>query len=226
MTGCYAGIYRNCQSPISLEHFISESILEQLGSISSEGIPWLKGKNISIKATSVAAKCLCKWHNESLSGLDEMAGFFFKELETLYRHRKMELIIPGHQLERWLLKLLIGHIGTGTVKVDGKTFGIDLVPQEWLDILFEDKPFNKKIGLYFHYTPGRRIHTAEKLNTTLITYEGKVVGLTLILRGIQFLFTMLDEDIAFNKKHPQASSLMRHPNLVRINKRSQLTFIW
>ena len=74
---CYANILKNCAGGISREHYISENVLSHFPSISSKGVPWLAHKIIDLSTEALVTKCLCQRHNNHLSPLDEIAGWFF-----------------------------------------------------------------------------------------------------------------------------------------------------
>ena len=78
-TGCYLRDVCDCSEQISREHYISRSVLDQLGEIIRvSGAPWLRpDETLSTTIENLTAKILCKRHNEALSPLDAEAGHFF-----------------------------------------------------------------------------------------------------------------------------------------------------
>lgn len=84
-SNCYLRDTRDCSNRITREHVLSASILRQLGGvIVVSGMPWLApGETMSLTVDNLAAKILCKRHNEALSPLDAEAGRFFSILEKL-----------------------------------------------------------------------------------------------------------------------------------------------
>jgi hypothetical protein len=78
--GCYLRNTRDCSEQISREHYISRSVLTQLGEVLRiSGAPWLDpDQTLDTTVENLTAKILCKRHNEALSPLDGEAGLFFR----------------------------------------------------------------------------------------------------------------------------------------------------
>ena len=108
---CYASILGNCTGPISREHYISESILKQLGDLNPDGFPWLKGKSSKIVPNDLVANCLCKYHNEFLGPIDHLAGRSFDSFISITDKSQPCVFIWGPSFARWLLKVLVGLVG-------------------------------------------------------------------------------------------------------------------
>ena len=121
---------RNCDKQISGEHFISASVLTQLGDpkVKLNGVPWLPTDETKIlPIVSLRANILCKRHNEAFAQLDAMGGKFFAvvkmihddifDRKTLSRRWKW-LLFSGEELELWLLKSAIGLFHSGNVAKD------------------------------------------------------------------------------------------------------------
>ncbi|MDX1922481.1 MAG: hypothetical protein SFW65_05080 [Alphaproteobacteria bacterium] len=77
--GCYLNRTKDCSEKISKEHYISRSIIDQLGSvIRMSGASWLQaGETLDTTVDNLTAKVLCTRHNSALSPLDDEAAHFF-----------------------------------------------------------------------------------------------------------------------------------------------------
>lgn len=116
---CYAERLGNCKGPLTLEHWISRSVLDLAGAgLLVAGLPrQQRGKSAKIGAGSLASRILCKKHNEELSPIDAAGTTFlselhasFGELDTMPQFSDKTVAIPGRLLELWLLKVLCGHL--------------------------------------------------------------------------------------------------------------------
>jgi hypothetical protein len=153
---CYAAQSNECSGPISREHYISDSILQFLSGDSStlaiEGLPWLKNsRRISLSPNNLAAKILCKGHNETLSPLDEIASQFFRTIHLCMiggvqgkvNVENLRFDFNGRDIENWMLKVVCGGIATGLYGKSGKDVPIYLV-----EVLFGKIPWPSTINLY------------------------------------------------------------------------------
>jgi hypothetical protein len=75
---CYLSDTQDCSEEISQEHYVSRSVLEQIGpKVKVAGMLWLDDdQTLETNVDNLAAKILCKRHNEALSPLDQEAAFF------------------------------------------------------------------------------------------------------------------------------------------------------
>jgi hypothetical protein len=80
---CYLEWSKDCDQTISAEHFISATVLSQLGDkkVRLNGMPWLRGATKNLPISSLTGNILCRRHNAALSPLDAMAGRFFSALK-------------------------------------------------------------------------------------------------------------------------------------------------
>jgi len=129
---CYMGWTGDCDKQISGEHFISASVLTQLGdlTVKLDGVPWLPTDETRIvPIVSLRGNILCKRHNEALAQLDAMGANFFAAIKmmhddifnrkTLSRRWKW-FLFSGEDLELWLLKTAIGLFHSGNVAKERK----------------------------------------------------------------------------------------------------------
>lgn len=118
---CYAAQLDSCDGPMSKEHYISKNILNQFpGSASVSGLQSLNANAGKFHSNLVTANILCKYHNEFLSPLDDLAGKVFKNFQTALDPKNPCALIWGPSLERWFLKVLIGLVAAKQTEVQGK----------------------------------------------------------------------------------------------------------
>jgi len=151
---CYAAQLGNCSGKLSREHYISRSVLEIVGkTVSVSGFPWqTSDRSMEIGIEALTSKILCEHHNSELSPLDNIGAEFLRSLKSSFdgsvnnsKFNDEAIDIDGLKLEAWLLKILCGIIVvSGTAKV----------PQEWIEILFQNRSFPENSGLYFFGSPG------------------------------------------------------------------------
>src|SRR5580692_4183711 len=114
---CYANELFNCSTDISREHYISKGLLIEMG-----GKPQIAGFSFQPQDTlrrvgveALTSHILCKRHNSCLSPLDSDAQRCLGALRTFDADLQDgrtpisdEVTINGTNLERWMLKVLIG----------------------------------------------------------------------------------------------------------------------
>lgn len=148
---CYARTLSDCYGPISGEHYISHSILKQLGpNVILNGVPWSQ-KPVSIPIQGMTGKILCKRHNESLSPLDTTAGKLFETIKNTHKGEKVGwVLLNGEDIERWMMKILFGILASGNIKQrDGNATQKASPPITYLNILFGNQAMNPGWGLRF-----------------------------------------------------------------------------
>ncbi len=112
---CYAAPLGGCSGGLSREHYISAAVLREVG-----GKVWIEGAARTPAAAygvdALAAKVLCRHHNNQLSSLDAVAADAFRimrEFQTAFdagatRTESQSATVNGYALERWMLKLALG----------------------------------------------------------------------------------------------------------------------
>lgn len=161
-------------------------IAENNTALSIQGPAWLKhGEEKQIAISSLAPKILCERHNNVLSGLDNLACEFWDYIFSL-KAKPEALMVNGAELERWMLKVLCGHLASGwTGAINSE------IPLDWLNILFGKKQIPNGSGLYV--LRGVDISTARRqVGGFLVESDtpGVANGLHFILGGFQFLLFM------------------------------------
>jgi hypothetical protein len=188
----------DCSDKISREHYVSQAVLEQLGTtIRVSGVPWLaSGESFDTSIASLTAKILCERHNAALSALDSEAGRYFSILtnalidlnrKSLSRRPKFHLV-NGQALELWMLKVACGlyyAIGSKDGMKVGKTFAID---EEKIHRAFFDASWDDRAGLYFRGTMGSVITVQHGVAMSPLTrdHDFRFGGATVVMQGFGF----------------------------------------
>ena len=192
--GCYAACLNDCAGPLSREHYISESLLRRLekDGLTVEGFPWQPpGEKQSLSVNALAARVLCKRHNEDLSALDAVIEKFVDTLERVGVEFKSGRIDPwawlmnGHDLERWLLKVLCGMVAGKAARRQGERLLVG-VPELWVRILFGTYVFPATCGLYVDVRRGDQMKaTANTFQFAPLTLDEQAAGLLATLSGFE-----------------------------------------
>lgn len=163
--GCVANILANCRGKLSREHYISKSILEQIGPIEATGVPFLRelGVKGQIPPRNLTVNKFCEGHNNYLSDLDKHAGNLFKELSSWDENKNIKAIFSGVLFEKWVLKLLIGILATGQIKYKKKVYNSNSVNILWYKILYENEKIPDGCGLYAFHKEGDSISIVDIL---------------------------------------------------------------
>lgn len=161
LKGCYARTLHDCSDALSLEHYISKNLLQRLangGYLQAEGFTWQKASRQRIPPATLASNVLCSRHNQVLSSLDAEAGRLFDALcviqKELSEHDRVAstdraYLFSGHDIERWMLKVLVGATYSGNLGTADLPPEALVPPVEWLHILFGYEAMPDGWGLYF-----------------------------------------------------------------------------
>lgn len=158
---CYAGALADCSDDISREHYISHALLRLLsieGRVTVDGFPWQDaGASGRVAPAALTGKILCSRHNHALSPLDAVASRLFQRIDQFHheivdtagKYENRFFLFNGHDIERWMLKVLCGAVVSGNAEI--RTGASNWrPPMEWLKILFGEESFPLRCGLYFH----------------------------------------------------------------------------
>ena len=199
---CYAAGLGGCAPKISAEHAISEGALEVWGdgrTIELKGMKWMKGDDLhKVPISTLAWDILCEDHNRSLSALDALGKKWVahrrrvtEDMEAVAAHRPPTLfLVSGHDLERWLLKMLCGLVLSRTIDVPG----IDDTdgwrpPMEWLEMMYGLRPVPVGFGLNFVGQPGEELRDSMAL-AVISNAVAQVYGLAATFYGLRFVLAM------------------------------------
>lgn len=211
---CFASADENCSTTISREHFISEALLRQIefnNTTKIAGLKWQQPNTFdSIPLRGLASKILCDRHNSALSPLDTTMSAFSQAVAAIDRDLHPDADAPrflrhqfcGEDIERWMLKCLIGLSFSGNI-------GGALKP-ECLDLLYDRIPWPTGWGLYWLVDRGPIArHSSSFLIETNVDPQTNVVLLVrFTMRGLPLGLCLgkPDRPSAFGKLRPSALS--------------------
>ena len=134
---------------------------------------------------------LCERHNAALSPLDAIAVRLFQAFDeegATDSGKRLLYLFSGHDVERWLLKVLCGITWSKNWVLDVKP---DLwIPQYWLEILFGEEEFPDEQGLYVCKSRGHRFEGPRGLRLQAITGRGQLTGMGLWVCGYELILSM------------------------------------
>jgi len=201
--GCYLSTTRNCSRKSSGEHYISQSVLSEIGeTVSVGGFPWSgptpEAQKI-VGISSLTANILCDRHNSSLTILDANAGKFMRILKRINHDlgnsvpnipHEMNYLVSGEILECWTLKVLLGmFFSNNVVGPDGrpliKTFPVDMCRA--IRALYEAS-WDEKCGLYLATLTGEQINLDLSLGVQALCglSKNRTYGAVIGIYGLSF----------------------------------------
>lgn len=155
---CYAKQTDNCCTKISGEHFISKNILKKLEhnkTVKVVGLPRQKRQTFNLlPIKSLISNVLCIKHNNLLSPFDAEMGRLHENIAKFDEdfnsgNPKNDLaVFCGEDIEKWMIKTACSLIASNQICVDGEKTSC-ILQDEYIDILFNDKPLPDKWGMYF-----------------------------------------------------------------------------
>lgn len=136
---CYLQTTDDCCGTTSREHLMTRAVLELIDGPST-GYRWLKGETRNLPSNSLAARVLCKSHNERLAPLDDVGLRVFAAMRAcaLGQPGPSHVLANGHDFERWILQRACAVLYSGNADWHG--FKIDVgnvAPREVRDALLE-----------------------------------------------------------------------------------------
>lgn len=194
--GCYAANLCDCSSKLSREHFVSEGILQLLNreppdDLRVGGFPWQgEGQEGRIPPKALASKILCDRHNSALAPVDSIALRLFQALdEENAAHSGQQLLhlFNGHDVERWLLKVLCGAAFSGNLPFRRETD--TTVSPAWIKTLFGRADFEEGQGLYISRVPGERFDGPRGILCRGLARQGRLTGLAMHVCGYELVLS-------------------------------------
>lgn len=192
---CYLHDTSDCSAIISREHYISETVLRQLGKrVAVSGMPWqARGSSQEIGIANLTAKILCERHNNALSPLDAEAGLFFsilqKKFEELGRRslsqKPVYRLVSGEGLELWMLKVACGlyySVATDQGVRLPKTHTIDMLK---IRRAFFERRWDSGGGLYLSGNQGSVIRASAHAGFKPLGVKERFVGVGASLHGLE-----------------------------------------
>ena len=193
-SGCYLSFANDCSDILTGEHYMSKSILKQLGNLSISGAPWLApGQTQSVGINSMTANILCQRHNSQLSALDDTAGLFFEMLDSVWLDMGRRSLsrqptikyISGETFERWMLKVFCGAFFSKIASADRQR----IIHTHTFDdaALFAALLANQwQLGCGLYVRPGAHILPEDKVTMAPLSISGSnlAVGIEMNFRGL------------------------------------------
>ena len=238
--GCYLACTGNCSDDLTREHWISETVIEEIGrTISVGGVPWIPvGDRKDVSTNSLTARILCKRHNEAFSPIDAHAGRFMRTLKHIANEisttagkppGESNYLLSGEMLESWMLKVLVGvYFSKNAADPEGPSisrFPLDM--QRALKALY-DRNWGQRCGLYIVCVPGSQVKSALSLEVMLRCGLSKnmVYGARIVIHGLEF-FIIVD-DLDGNVLIEEANVVYRPSNLTFENghQKHRIVLTW
>ncbi|MBN1517147.1 hypothetical protein JXA32_11350 [Candidatus Sumerlaeota bacterium] len=194
LKSCYASCLADCDSILSREHYISETLLHYLSQdngLKVVGFPWIKGKEQVLSPNALASKMLCGRHNSALSKLDDISIRLFQAFDEEGKAgsgRQLIYLFSGHDLERWLLKILCGIAHSKNIVL--KTEADLSIPEYWLRILFGEEEFPDGQGLYVCISREHIMEGPRGLQLRTITGKGRLSGIGVWICPYELILSM------------------------------------
>ena len=199
---CYAAALGNCSKGISSGHYISKGVLLDLADpvpLTVRGFLWQKQPTLNLSPNALTANILCTTHNSALSCLDTVGKRLMVALSGVDRYfswnnrttRPIVHLFNGHDVERWLLKVLCGIVASGNAGFHDAPIEKSNPPLAWLQWLFGLEPLPEQWGLYLRSTIGGRVMLQKEfMFAPLVTSTQIVAGCIAGLNNINFLLAM------------------------------------
>jgi hypothetical protein len=229
---CFLASTNGCCKTISGEHYISESLLNELETanttIDVAGLPWIEsGMVTSVGKKSLVSNILCKTHNEALSPIDSAIVPLVTALQQsdiLLRSgsgQSLDFQVDGTLIERWILKVLIGLAASKQIRSENHSLTFR---KECISLLCSPfKQWPKGWGLYFQ-RPTNTVHHSRSFEFVprfnQETFE--VYDCVLRFNGFPFLLACGQPD------QPSEYGVYRPKSLCLSNKqvKSTIRFNW
>lgn len=186
---CYARSTNDCDQKITREHFISKSVLENIGDGKTSkisGLKWQKPQTFTVVGTkALTANVLCERHNNAFSPLDVAAMRLTRAIDEFQTGQRNSVatiepevrLFSGLDIEGWMLKTLIGLIKSGNLGT------IPMRPGS-ADILVGKTPWPEGSGLFID-TSRPMYQSRSLLIETLIA--SVTVGASFELHGLRLV---------------------------------------
>lgn len=186
---CCANADANCSTKISREHFISASLLRKLelnNKAKIAGLAWQEPERFNlVPVKGLASNILCERHNNALSGLDSLIDAFARSIRSFDRKpaNKHETF-SGSEIERWMLKCIVGLSASKNVTSHPKP--------ECIDLLFGRMDWPEHWGLYFSMGASTPIYHTDSLliETRIDANRSLMLAADFFIQGFPFTLLM------------------------------------
>jgi hypothetical protein len=200
---CYLRETNACDTKITREHLVSESVLEVLAEkeVAVTGLPWLNGQQKILPFDALVSKCLCGAHNSRLASIDAAGARFFAAFQTCCTTETppgQHFIISGHDLERWLLKTVAALAVSENFAIDGARMENALDGATNVLRLYEDvTAWLPPLGLYAMQGIGHQFTRKDEFQLAPIIREGndQLAGILTDIQGFHIGLLATDHSI-------------------------------
>ena len=178
--------------------FISNNILagfEHNKTIKIVGLPWQKHETYNLfSRKALVSNILCTKHNEMLSPFDSEMGRFINAIKDFdgdfnNENPKSEIaVFSGENLEKWMLKTACAFIAAELILANGNKVRC-IMKDDYVDILFNNKPFPSSWGLYFKNEDV--IHKYDTVSINPMTHRNELKAIEFWLNNFKF-YLLLD----------------------------------
>lgn len=197
MNKCFLNSTNDCKGPMSGEHILSRSVLNELSqtkiSFSSDRISGEYG----LDSAPLKTKSLCQRHNSALSPLDTEAARFVKAFKYIneslhqgvYDKNKKFFIFCGYDIERWLLKTAINFYRCEYSNITKPNF---LIPKD-IERLISNQNWPPFLGIYLNAPKADLSFNANlSFRMSLVSANNIVCGLNIDLLGLPITLLFLN----------------------------------
>jgi hypothetical protein len=210
--GCYLNKTNSCRGKISNEHLISEAVLKviQAKQLTASGLPWQRESPMNVGLNTLVANCLCEFHNSALSPLDTATGQFFEALQladTSQSGRGFQILVSGHDIERWLLKTLFNFAYSKSLLNSGKP----LLPLFYgtidpISLLENAASWPASAGMYFIQNVGDRVTRNDEFALAPLSMRetNELIGMKISVQGLVFDLLLVPREITRSTNVPGA----------------------
>ncbi|MGC4034438.1 MAG: hypothetical protein QM764_00660 [Chitinophagaceae bacterium] len=167
-------------------------LFEKDKKVQMAGLPWMEHNTFNLfSRKSLVSNILCTNHNEALSDCDIEAGKLFrciKEFDDDFNSpnpREEHSKFNGHNLEKWMLKVVCGLIASNQVASEGKQNRL-ILKDEFIDILFNDGIWPNYWGLYFAIPNNKQIHKYDCMSFMPRTAYNEIKAGEFLINNFQF----------------------------------------
>ena len=176
---CYASETLRCSKQGSGEHYLTRKVMEY---VTENGQGKLKGFEFgTIPARGAIGRVLCRAHNSALSSLDDE---IVRLVKTIHAPRPGLALFNGQDIERWMVKAVLGMVAAGVVRTGGTRFELRR-RNDWVRYLFEPNfKIRPRAGLYLG-APHEN-HEA-LLKVGLIDDRPELVALEVVIAGVPLI---------------------------------------
>jgi hypothetical protein len=230
----------DCSDDLTGEHFMSEVVLRELAdggkTVLVRGFPWQTNDVKSVGIRALESRMLCGRHNSALSGLDTQAGRLFRVLRGIDSDLRAGVgryevkLFTGVDVERWMLKTLIGLASSGNARERNGTRITWSVPDLWLKILFGPFTFTRSWGLYVSARVGDPVPLDPRhVGFAPLMTDGVISGLQAQVADLRLCLAM--RDVGVRRAGAIDDDSMHRPNELlfcdaRAGTRRSLCFAW